>query len=127
MVEKTNKHIRTHYFTNKMLHSAIKYFYKYFKKYGKKYTGIYCIPRGGLVVGVYLSHKLNIPIVHNPLIGNVLICDDICDSGKTLSKDIYSNCDKFVLISKMKGYKKVKPVTHTIVDDKCWVVFDWER
>ena len=131
IVERTKQHVHTYYFTNKMFKEAIKYFLKYCKKNNKKYSGIYAIPRGGLIVGVYLSHKLNIPLIDYETLmfdeGKYLVVDDICDTSETLSKIIYSSYDKFVLIAKMKGYKKVKPIVHTIVSDNQWVVFDWER
>ena len=49
---------------------------------------IYGVPRGGLLLAVMLSHRLNIPIVQErDRIGrNTLIVDDICDSGKTMLK-----------------------------------------
>ena len=133
IVERTEQHTNTYYFTNKMFREAIKYFLAYCKKHNKRYKYIYAIPRGGFSIGLYLSHKLNIPMKINyadpclRLDKDVLVIDDIADSGKELAKSIYRDCDKFVLIAKMKGYKKVKPIVHTIVDDKQWVVFDWER
>ena len=52
-------------------------------------TFIFGIPRGGLVLAVRLSHLLDIPLLikdplSNEAIGNVLIVDDISDSGRTL-------------------------------------------
>lgn len=48
------------------------------------------LPRGGLIPAVMLSHKLTIPFVSQANIagvtGNILIVDDICDSGKTLKR-----------------------------------------
>ena len=46
-------------------------------------TGVYGIPRGGLVFAVMLSHKLSIPMLMSPVPG-CLIVDDICDSGESL-------------------------------------------
>lgn len=45
--------------------------------------GVYGLPRGGLVLAVMISHKLNIPLLMSPAEG-CLIVDDICDSGETL-------------------------------------------
>jgi len=44
---------------------------------------VYGIPRGGLVVAVYVSHLLDKPLVLAPT-RSTLIIDDIADSGKTL-------------------------------------------
>ena len=46
-------------------------------------TGVYGIPRGGLILAVLVSHKMNIPLLQAP-IENCIIIDDICDSGETL-------------------------------------------
>ena len=53
------------------------------------------LPRGGLIPAVMLSHTLNIPFVSQANIagvdGNILIVDDICDSGKTLKRFKFEN------------------------------------
>src|SRR3990167_1516754 len=55
------------------------------------FNSIYGVPRGGLVVAVMLSHRLNLPIVEAKGINkNTLIVDDICDKGLTL-KGIYES------------------------------------
>ena len=48
-------------------------------------SGIYGIPRGGLCLAVALSHKLNIELLKEPR-NNILIVDDIYDSGETLHR-----------------------------------------
>jgi len=52
------------------------------------FENIYAIPRGGLVAGVMLSHRLDIPlIIDKSLIGGkTLLVDDIVDSGKEMKK-----------------------------------------
>jgi xanthine phosphoribosyltransferase len=47
------------------------------------YRGIYGVPRGGLPIAVALSHRLNIPLLMAPD-DNIIIVDDIWDTGKTL-------------------------------------------
>ena len=49
----------------------------------KNITGVYGLPRGGLVFAVMLSHKLNIPLLLAPITGCIIV-DDICDSGESL-------------------------------------------
>jgi hypoxanthine phosphoribosyltransferase len=53
-------------------------------------TAIGGLPRGGLIPAVLLSHKMNIPFVSQAniagVVGNILIVDDICDSGRTLKR-----------------------------------------
>jgi hypoxanthine phosphoribosyltransferase len=52
-----------------------------------KFDYIYGIPRGGLVIAVALSHRLNKPMVTEIPHPNtrMLIVDDISDSGATLA------------------------------------------
>ena len=54
-----------------------------------QYEGIYAIPRGGLIIGVMMSHKLGLPMIDRlqSYYGKkFLIVDDIADTGKTLEK-----------------------------------------
>ena len=44
---------------------------------------IFGLQRGGLIPAVILSHKLGIPMTQDPTRQNILIVDDICDSGET--------------------------------------------
>ena len=87
-------------------------------------SGIYGIPRGGLCLAVALSHKLNLELLKEPK-NNILIVDDIYDSGKTLHryKD-YLGSKYFVLISKEDPlwWNSVK-----IISKDKWVVFPWEE
>ena len=57
---------------------------------GLKLAAIGGLPRGGLVPAVMLSHKMGVPFVSQANIakvpGNILIVDDICDSGETLKQ-----------------------------------------
>ena len=53
---------------------------------GKRYTGVHGLPRGGLPIAVAVSHYFDIPIIKHISFNtnNLLIVDDICDSGETL-------------------------------------------
>ena len=52
-------------------------------KSGIQIEYIYGLQRGGLIPAVLLSHKLGIPMTQNPNLPNLLVVDDICDSGET--------------------------------------------
>src|SRR3990167_9638298 len=53
----------------------------------KRVSSVYGIPRGGLVVAVALSHRLDVPFVeYDNRQLSTLVVDDICDTGQTLSK-----------------------------------------
>ena len=89
---------------------------------GREYTGIYGIPRGGLVPAVMLSHELGIPLVDAPGDG-VLVVDDINDTGKTVSE--HSEYDIAVLIERESSEASAN-VVGVIVTTDDWFVFPWE-
>lgn len=49
----------------------------------KKFSGVYGLPRGGLIPAIMISHALDIPLLLAPC-NNCLIVDDIADSGRSL-------------------------------------------
>ena len=70
------------------------------KTRAKKYDFIYGVPRGGIPLALTLSGMLGIPLLEgqgNP-VGNVLVCDDIIDSGTTRMK--FPECDFVALVHK---------------------------
>src|SRR3989344_5544025 len=93
-------------------------------KSGAKFDGIYGVPRGGLVLAVYLSHKLNIPLILYPTL-NTLVVDDISDEGKTLSS--LKNRKIATLFS--TPWTKIKPdwYVKTKSDKNTWIIFPWEN
>ena len=96
----------------------------------KKYVGIYAIPRGGLVLGVKLSHLLGLPLLLSPC-DKCLIVDDILDSGETV-KPLLQKFEKtcafyfwFVLEKSLTDYWSC--ITFTNVKKKnYWLTFPWE-
>ena len=89
---------------------------------------IHGLSRGGLIPAVMLSHKLKIPYVDSIVNLNpteVLIVDDIADSGKTLKK--WSDYRTAVLHYKPHS-SLVNPTIHATkhtTDD--WIIYPWER
>lgn len=89
---------------------------------------IYGVPRGGLVVAVALSHRLDIQIELNKdkIDKGTLVVDEISDSGETLEK----------LLSDKKYYRiatlwstpetKMKPDFYCNTKKKQWITFPWE-
>lgn len=92
------------------------------------------IPRGGLILAVILSHKLDVPLVLDPLLYSdkrILIVDDISDTGKTF----LSLLDK--IDPRERAYR---PITATIhfkpssrfapdiyyKETEDWIVYPWE-
>ncbi|HYD03021.1 MAG TPA: hypothetical protein VEC16_01865 [Alphaproteobacteria bacterium] len=89
----------------------------------KKYTGIYGLPRGGLIPAVMISHQTGIPYAES-ITEKTLIVDDIIDSGNTLEK--YKEYDKVTLISRHMQESKVI-ATGMIEKSNIWFVFPWEK
>lgn len=48
-----------------------------------KASGVYGIPKGGLVFAVMIANRLDIPLLMAPA-QNCIVVDDIADSGRTL-------------------------------------------
>lgn len=92
------------------------------------------IPRGGLIPAVLISHKFDIPYIGleaaKTLPGNlkkqVLVVDDIADSGNTLKQIERHN---FIFATLARRYSC--SFNHTIVgehiDNDHWLVFPWEN
>ena len=103
------------------------------KDTGKDFKGVYGIPRGGAVLGVMLSHKLNIPYITSleDIIftdENFIIIDDIVDTGKTLEK--YKKIDVeeqayYVTIHEHEDCI-VKPDYSILYKEDKWIVYPWE-
>ena len=95
------------------------------------YEGIYAIPRGGLIIGVMMSHKLGLPMVDRlqSWYGKkFLIVDDIADTGKTLEKmraEVYKEAHTATI-----HYHKQSSVEPSYwVEEKGddWIVYPWEK
>ena len=95
-----------------------------------KFDAIWGVPRGGLVLAVALSHRLDKPIISDidqlsipANHGRFLVVDEICDTGKTLS------CFKNLLTATIH-YNPASSFRPTIwVHTKSghdWIVYPWE-
>lgn len=95
-----------------------------------KYNFIYGIPRGGLIVGVWLSHQLGIDYVTDAdleVLGpkdKILIVDDIADTGITLEKYDWLVSDTATLHYKPRSIRKP---TYYAQETNDWIVYPWER
>lgn len=93
-----------------------------------KYKNIFAIPRGGIIIGVYLSHHLEIPMItdKNDITQETLIVDDLADTGTTLKEFAENNFDIATIY-----YKTRSTVVPTYYVDQCpnnfWIVFNWEK
>ena len=94
-------------------------------------TAIGGLPRGGLIPAVLLSHKMNIPFVSQAnvktILGNILIVDDICDTGKTL-KPFKFESNVYTVTLHYKNSAIIEPdFWWKIANEEEWIVYPWER
>jgi hypoxanthine phosphoribosyltransferase len=90
---------------------------------------IFGLQRGGLIPAVLLSHKFGIPMTQDPTRQNILIVDDICDSGETF-KELFIQYPNSLF-----ACLHFKPHTSTFNPDftankfisDAWIVYPWER
>lgn len=95
------------------------------------YEGIYAIPRGGLIIGVMMSHKLGLPLIDRlqSYYGKkFLIVDDIADTGKTLH-NFKSEVFQYADIATIHYHKQslVEPKFWVTEKGDDWIVYPWER
>ena len=97
---------------------------------GKVFEGVYGIPRGGALLAILLSHKMDIPYIDrfDDVNENVVIIDDIADTGNTLKK--YKNHPKseksFYVTIHEHEQSIVKPDYSVIYKQDKWIVYPWE-
>lgn len=93
-----------------------------------KPTGVYGLPKGGLIYATWLSYKLNIPLLMAPADGCIII-DDIADSGKSLSHYTQNDTqfNKYY-ITTMFYHKRslVIPDFYLFEKNDDWVVYPYE-
>ena len=106
------------------------------KQEEKQLTHITGIPRGGFIVATMLSHKLGLEYVSdykqackvNPK--NLLLCDEINDTGKTFGKYTsvtpFDKCVTLVIDEKLSSDYSAdyKAVIH---QDDYWIEYPWEK
>jgi len=88
---------------------------------------IHGVQRGGMIPGVMLSHILNIPYTSHPELLNpreVLIVDDICDSGKTLQR--YEKYPTAVLHHKPQTASYTPDIYAVLHNSDAWIMYPWE-
>ena len=90
-------------------------------------------PRGGLVLAVCLSHRLELPLISECYVSTdykVIWVDDILDSGRTLERARFacSAANKFLpcFWTAREKWKEHNYLVATYVPEDRWVVFPWE-
>ncbi|MDP2908201.1 MAG: hypothetical protein Q8N77_00165 [Nanoarchaeota archaeon] len=92
-----------------------------------KFSKIFAIPRGGLVLGVMLSHRLGIPMAkEQDGQSDTLIVDEIWDTGKTAIQ-YCAKGQKFACIHfKPEANKTDKKPDFYCSETDAWVNYPWE-
>ncbi len=91
---------------------------------GKEFEAIVGIPRGGLIIAVKMSHLLDIPL-KNKAHGNILLCDDICDSGLTLKVNSV-NHNNVTTLSVHKDINSKFIPDYYYEETNEWIQYPWE-
>ncbi len=91
----------------------------------QSFSGIHGVPRGGLCLGVALSHALQLPLQLQPD-ADSLIVDDVYESGRTLQalRSDWPEATFAVWVS------KVTPVWWSAAELSLtseWLLFPWEN
>ena len=96
------------------------------KNTNKDFKGIYGIPRGGLILAVMLSHKLDLPLIMSKeeLDENSIIIDDIADTGKTLLD--FTEYESYVVTIHEHEQSLIKPDYSVLDKGDKWIVYPWE-
>lgn len=107
----------------------VKRIVKHINNLKHKYKAIYAIPCGGLVLGTTLKNYLKIPLIFSlksVKSEDVLIVDDVSDTGNTLSK--IKNIDKYYTITLFKKQKTSYTPNFYVRECKqdIWIVYPWE-
>lgn len=89
------------------------------------------LPRGGLIPAVMISHRLSIPFVSQAniknIFGNILIVDDICDSGQTLKQFKFEE-NIYTATLHWKQSSEYQPnYFWEIAYENEWIVYPWEN
>ena len=93
------------------------------------FSGIYGIPRGGLIPALLLSYRTGLPMLLAPA-KDCIIIDDIADSGKTLLHYTLNDTQfnkYFIATIYYSKRSMVKPNFYTREKTEKWIEFPWER
>lgn len=89
-----------------------------------KFSGVYGVPKGGMVIASMIAYNFNIPLLMAPYAG-CLVVDDTADTGKTLRH--YQEKGYKIATLYWKKSSEVTPDYYMFEKKDAWVVFPWER
>ena len=98
---------------------------------GVELAAIGGLPRGGLIPAVMLSHRLGVPFVSQAniagTVGNILIVDDICDSGRTLKRFKFEHYAYTATLHWKQSAEYQPHYFWEIAYENEWIVYPWEN
>lgn len=95
-----------------------------------RYLNLAGIPRGGILVAILLSHKLNLPYIDiSKATKDTLIIDDISDSGQTILDTIKKyNLESDFAVLHLRYNSKYKPKYFaSIILNNDWIIYPYEE
>lgn len=101
----------------------------YIKKKDLKFSGVYGIPRGGVILATMLSYKLSIPLLMAPT-KDCIIVDDIADSGRSLLHYTVNDTQfnkYFITTMVFHERSVVTPDFYLYNKEDKWIKFPWEN
>ena len=103
----------------------------YLKDTGKDFKGVFGVPRGGSLLAVILSHKLDITYItdfRKVDDGDIIVIDDIVDTGKTFQfyKEQPETKDAHYVTIHEHKQSIIKPDYSVIDKQDKWIVYPWE-
>ena len=98
---------------------------------GVKFEAVGGLPRGGLIPAVILSHRLSVPFVAqaniSSVVGDILVVDDICDTGRTLKRFKFED-NIYTAALHWKQSAEYQPhYFWEIAYENEWIVYPWEN
>lgn len=116
------------YVTWEQVESYVNKLIETLRKQNCRPTGVFGIPRGGLILATLISYKMDIPLLMHAARG-CLVVDDIADSGRTLLhyKENDTQFNRY-FIATVYYHKRsqVIPDFYLWEKNEDWIVFPWE-
>ena len=116
--------------TNDQFANSIMKLVELIRPHKDKYKFVYGIPRGGLIVAVWIAHQLEIEFISDVDLerlgpnSQILIADDIADTGVTLENYKYLSSDMATVYYKPRSI--IKPIYYAEITND-WIVFPYEK
>lgn len=116
-------------YTNRQFQNDLKKIFKYLNPNLNDFDNIYGVPRGGLILAVFLSYMSGKPLVldRNKITKRTVVVDDISDKGDTLTH-ILNGGESYKVITLFSAPRTKFLPTYFCREKKSkdWIIFPWE-